>query len=38
MKLFVRSNYSVKLSNEDILLRKRAKVIIEMFEKTKTEF
>ena len=31
-------NYSVKLSNEDILLRKRAEFIIEKFEKTKTEF
>ena len=38
MKLFVRSNYSVKLSNEDILLRKRAEFIIEKFEKKKTEF
>lgn len=38
IKLFVGSNYSIKLANEDILLRKRAEVIIEKFEKTKTEF
>lgn len=37
-KLFTRSNYSVKLTNEGMLLRKRAEDIIEMFEKTKTEF
>ncbi|MDU5336756.1 LysR family transcriptional regulator [Enterococcus sp.] len=37
-KLFTRSNYSVKLTDEGMLLRKRAEDIIEMFEKTKTEF
>ena len=33
-KLFVRSNYSVKLTDEGILLRKRAEDILEMADKT----
>lgn len=37
-KLFVRSNYSVKLTEEGMLLRKRAEDILDMVEKTKTEF
>lgn len=37
-KLFVRSNYSIKLTDEGMLLRKRAEDIVEMFEKTKNEF
>lgn len=37
-KLFVRSNYSVKLTDEGMLLRKRAEDILEMVDKTKTEF
>ena len=37
-KLFVRSNYSVKLTDEGILLRKRAEDILEMTNKTLEEF
>ncbi|MBU9738111.1 LysR family transcriptional regulator [Diplocloster agilis] len=37
-KLFVRSNYSVKLTDEGILLRKRAEDILEMANKTLEEF
>ena len=33
-KLFVRSNYSIKLTEEGILLRKRAEEILEMVDKT----
>ena len=32
-KLFVRSNYSIKLTDEGMLLRKRAEEILEMVEK-----
>ena len=37
-KLFVRSNYSVKLTDEGLLLRKRAEDILEMANKTLEEF
>ena len=37
-KLFVRSNYSIKLTEEGILLRKRAEEILEMVDKTTEEF
>lgn len=37
-KLFVRSNYSVKLTEEGILLRKRAEDILDMVDKTTAEF
>lgn len=37
-KLFVRSNYSIKLTEEGMLLRKRAEDILEMADKTLTEF
>lgn len=37
-KLFVRSNYSVKLTDEGMLLRKRAEDILEMADKTADEF
>lgn len=37
-KLFVRSNYSVKLTDEGMLLRKRAEDILAMVDKTKAEF
>lgn len=37
-KLFVRSNYSVKLTDEGMLLRKRAEDILEMVDKTAHEF
>ncbi|WP_197496309.1 LysR family transcriptional regulator [Gallibacterium salpingitidis] len=37
-KLFVRSNYSVKLTEAGLLLRKRAEDILEMVDKTKAEF
>ncbi|MGX9755143.1 LysR family transcriptional regulator [Clostridioides difficile] len=37
-KLFIRSNYSVTLTYEGMLLRKRAEEIIEMVEKTELEF
>ena len=37
-KLFVRSNYSVKLTDEGMLLRKRAEDILEMVDKTADEF
>ncbi len=36
-KLFVRSNYSIKLTEEGILLRKRAEEILEMVDKTTEE-
>ena len=37
-RLFVRSNYSVKLTEEGMLLRKRAEDILEMADKTLAEF
>lgn len=37
-KLFIRSNYSIKLTEEGMLLRKRAEDILEMADKTLTEF
>lgn len=37
-KLFVRSNYSVKLTDEGLLLRKRAEDILDMANKTLEEF
>lgn len=37
-KLFVRSNYSVKLTEEGMLLRKRAEDILDMVDKTTAEF
>lgn len=37
-KLFVRSNYSIKLTSDGILLKKRAEEIIDMIEKTRMEF
>lgn len=37
-KLFIRSNYSVKLTEEGMLLRKRAEDILAMVDKTKNEF
>ena len=37
-KLFVRSNYSVKLTEEGMLLRKRAEDILDMVDKTTEEF
>ena len=37
-KLFVRSNYSIKLTDEGMLLRKRAEDILEMVDKTTDEF
>ncbi|MBU5626096.1 LysR family transcriptional regulator [Oscillibacter sp. MSJ-2] len=37
-KLFVRSNYSVKLTDEGMLLRRRAEDILEMVDKTADEF
>lgn len=37
-KLFTRSNYSIKLTEEGILLRKRAEDILEMADKTLAEF
>lgn len=37
-KLFLRSNYSVKLTDEGMLLRKRAEDILEMVDKTQAEF
>lgn len=37
-KLFVRSNYSIKLTDEGVLLRKRAEDILEMVDKTTAEF
>ena len=37
-KLFVRSNYSVKLTDEGMLLRKRAEDILDMVDKTADEF
>lgn len=37
-KLFTRSNYSIHLTNEGILLRKRAEDIINMVDKTMEEF
>ena len=37
-KLFIRSNYSVKLSDEGMLLRKRAEDILDMVDKTTEEF
>lgn len=37
-KLFVRSSYSIKLTDEGMLLRKRAEDILDMVDKTKAEF
>jgi len=37
-KLFVRSNYSIKLTEEGTLLRKRAEDILDLVDKTKAEF
>lgn len=37
-KLFVRSNYSIKLTDEGMLLRKRAEDILDMVNKTQAEF
>ncbi|MDD3184152.1 MAG: LysR family transcriptional regulator [Anaerostipes sp.] len=37
-KLFIRSNYSVKLTEEGMLLRKRAEDILDMVDKTTAEF
>ncbi len=37
-KLFVRSNYSIKLTEEGLLLRKRAEDILDMVDKTTQEF
>lgn len=37
-KLFVRSNYSIKLTDEGMLLRKRAEDILDMVDKTTKEF
>lgn len=37
-KLFVRSNYSIKLTDEGMLLRKRAEDILDMVDKTTSEF
>ena len=37
-KLFIRSNYSIKLTDEGLLLRKRAEDILSMFDKTMEEF
>lgn len=37
-KLFIRSNYSVKLTEEGMLLRKRAEDILDMVDKTTEEF
>lgn len=37
-KLFVRSNYSIKLTEEGMLLRKRAEDILDMADKTLAEF
>ena len=37
-KLFIRSNYSVRLSNEGMLLRERAEDILDMVDKTEEEF
>ena len=37
-KLFIRSNYSIRLTDEGILLRKRAEDILNMVDKTMEEF
>jgi DNA-binding transcriptional LysR family regulator len=37
-RLFVRSNYSIKLTEEGMLLRKRAEDILDLVDKTKAEF
>lgn len=37
-QLFIRSNYSIKLTDEGMLLRKRAEDIIDMVDKTSAEF
>lgn len=37
-KLFNRSNYEIKLTNEGILLKKRAEEIMDMIDKTRAEF
>ncbi|KAF1296773.1 LysR family transcriptional regulator [Enterococcus sp. JM4C] len=37
-KLFIRTNHRIKLTDEGLLLKKRAEDIVDMFEKTKNEF
>ena len=37
-KLFIRSNYKIKLTDEGVLFKRRAEEIIDMIEKTRTEF
>lgn len=37
-KLFIRSNYNIKLTEEGVVLRKRAEDILAMVDKTKNEF
>ncbi|MCZ9838646.1 LysR family transcriptional regulator [Brachyspira hyodysenteriae] len=37
-KLFIRSNYNIKLTSDGILLKKRAEEIIDMIDKTRKEF
>lgn len=37
-KLFIRSNYTIKLTTDGMLLKKRAEEIIDLMEKTKKEF
>lgn len=37
-KLFIRTSYGLKLTNEGVLLRKRAEDILDMVDKTKDEF
>ena len=37
-KLFIRSNYKIKLTSEGVLLKKRAEEIMDLIDKTRTEF
>ena len=37
-KLFIRSNHKIKLTSEGVLLKKRAEEIIDLIDKTRTEF
>ena len=37
-KLFIRSNYKIKLTDEGVLFKRRAEEIIDMIEKTRAEF
>lgn len=37
-KLFIRSNYKIKLTSEGVLLKKRAEEIMDMLDKTRAEF